>query len=69
MYRYRNNNLPPSPIPPKPPSPKQPIKKKKKLDFASLKKNTCSSLNDVEHFLCDFNCFFKYLKLYNLLKK
>lgn len=84
MYRYplyRNDSLPP---PPKPPSPPPPIKKpppappkpppkppqkKKKFDFKSFQKNTCSSLNDVEHFLCDFNCFLKYVKLFKLLKK
>lgn len=69
MYRYplyRSNNIPPtSKIPP----PKPPPKKKKKFDFTSFKKDACSSLNDVENFLCDFNCFFKYIKLYNLLKR
>lgn len=65
---------PPPPAPPPPPKPlnkcaKPPAKKKKKLCFKSLKKDTCSSLNDVEHFLCNFSSFIKYIKLYNLLKK
>lgn len=62
---------PPTPKPHSTPKPKSkpPTKKKKKFDFASFKKDTCSSLNDVEHFLCDFNSFLKYIKLYNLLKK
>lgn len=68
MNRYEN--LPPPPYisnrhgPPKPPPPK-----KKKFDFCCLKNNACNSLNDVEHFLCDFNSFLKYMKLYNLLKR
>lgn len=59
---YRNVNNPS-------PKPNPPAKKKKKFDFACFKKETCTSLNDVEHFLCDFNSFIKYIRLYNLLKK
>lgn len=66
MYQYnyyRKNDLPtPDNLPP-------PKHKKKKFDFKSLKKNTFSSLNDVENFLCGFNSFCKYLKFYNLFKK
>lgn len=61
---------PPIPKPPllKPcPPPKKP--KKDKFDFECLKKDTCKSLNEVEHFLCNFNDFVKYVKLINLLKK
>ena len=75
FYRYPNYNssksycnrnsqpdiFPKSAKPPPPP--------KKKLDFKCLKKDTCKSLNDVEHFLCDFSSFVKYFKLYCLLKK
>ena len=81
---YRSNNIPPSQqplanLPPvcPPPKPPPPLKShhckgkktpKKKLNLKSLKKDTCSSLNDVENFLCDFNIFLKYIKLYKLLK-
>ena len=65
FYRYpyyRNNNAPiPPPKPPPPP-------KKKKFCFKTFTKDTCTSLNEVEHFLCDFNYFLKYIKLYHLLK-
>lgn len=40
----------------------------KKFNFKHIKKNTCESLNDIEHFLCNFSTFVKYIKLYNLLK-
>ena len=80
---YRSNNIAPNckqaplppPQPPKPcaPPPQKKCKpnspKKKKFDFKCFKKDTCKSLNDVEHFLCDFSTFVKYIKLYNLLKK
>ena len=65
--------LPPPPIhrhpgpPQKPPPPKK--SKKNKFDFKCFKNDTCKSLNDVEHFLCNFNDFIKYVKLINLLKK
>lgn len=70
-YNYRcNNPLPPPPKPPPPkPPPKPGPKKKKKFDFKALKKDTCKSLNDVEHFLCNFNNFVKYIELYKILKK
>ena len=57
---------------PRPPPCKPPKKKnlppKKKFNFKSLKKDTCTSLNDVECFLNNFSSFIKYLKLINLLK-
>lgn len=40
----------------------------KKFNFKNIKKNTCESLNDIEHFLCNFSTFVKCIKLYNLLK-
>lgn len=42
--------------------------KKKKLNFKTCKKNTINSLNQVEHFLRNFNSFAKYVKLYKILK-
>lgn len=42
---------------------------KKKICLKSLKKDTCSALNDVEYFLCNFRSYMKYIKLYKLLKK
>lgn len=42
--------------------------KSKKMDFKTLKKNTISSLNDVENFLNNFNKFSRYLRLYKILK-
>ena len=79
FYRYplyRSNNIPPPPptphpppiLPPKPPPAKKKTPPKKKFDLKCLKKNACTSLNDVEHFLCNFSTFIKYIKLYNLLK-
>ena len=65
---------PPSPSISKPqPSPCKPPKRKnlppkKKFNFKSLKKDTCTSLNDVEFFLNNFSSFIKYVKLINLLK-
>lgn len=56
---------PPHPFPHKPPPPKPP---KKKFDFKSFKKDTCTSLNDVECFLNNFTNTLKYIKLINLLK-
>lgn len=41
---------------------------RKKLTFKTCKKNTLNSLNEVEHFLKDFNHFLKYIKLYKILK-
>lgn len=42
--------------------------KKKKLSFKTCKKNTLNSLNEVEHFLRNFNGIIKYIKLYKILK-
>lgn len=42
---------------------------KKKFNFKTLKKDTCSSLNEVECFLNNFTDFIKYIKLINLIKK
>lgn len=67
MNRYEN--LPPPNFISNRHHPPVPPPKKKKFDFMCLKNNACSSLNDVEHFLCDFNSFLKYMKLYNLLKR
>ena len=64
LYNRSENVLPPCP-PPKPPPPKRP---KKKLDFKSLKKDTCKSLNDVEYFLNNFRHTWKYIKLIKFLK-
>lgn len=47
---------------------KPPPSKKKKINFKSCKKNTINSLNEVEHFLRNFNGFIKYIKLYKILK-
>ncbi len=66
-YYYQNRNSEPPPKPPVP-KPSNPPPKKKKWNFKTIKKETCSSLNDVEHFLCDFNTFIKYIRLYKLLK-
>lgn len=41
---------------------------KKKKSFKIYRKNTMKSLNEVEHFLRDFNHFCKYVKLYKILK-
>jgi len=41
---------------------------KKNLSFKDIKKNTISSLNDVEFFLNNFNKIVKCLKLYKILK-
>ena len=60
QYYRSENPLPPAPPPPKPP--------KKKFNFKTLKKDTCTSLNDVECFLNNFSNTWKYIKLINLLK-
>ncbi len=41
---------------------------KKKLSFKTYKKNTINSLNDVEHFLRNFNGIMKSIKIYKILK-
>ena len=58
-YQYNRSDKP-LPPPKKPP--------KKKIDFKSLKKDTCTSLNDVECFLNNFSHTLKYIKLINILK-
>ena len=72
-YRSEKTQNPPAPIIPTPPQPpqkphKNPKPVKKKLDFKSLKKYTCKSLNDVEYFLNNFSHTLKYIKLIKLLK-
>lgn len=67
LYRCENNNLIKK-REDKKPSPKKCPPKKKKLSFKSCKKNTLCSLNEVEHFLRNFNGFMKYIKLYKILK-
>ena len=69
-YLYNRSEIdfkPSTPISKHPPhSPTKPPKKK--YDFKSLKKDTCTSLNDVECFLNKFTHTLKYIKLINLLK-
>ena len=48
-------------------TPKQKLKKNK-INIKQLKNNTLHSLNEVEHFLRDFNRFKNYIKLYKILK-
>ena len=75
-YRYNRSDQPlqaPAPViqkppPPKPPSHNKPKPPKKKFDFKSFKKDTCTSLNDVECFLNNFTHTLKYIKLIKLLK-
>lgn len=55
---------PPPPPKPKPPPKKPSPPKKKKLNFKTCKKNTINSLNEVEHFLNDFQGFWDYIRLY-----
>lgn len=73
LYRCENHktmpkkfpcNCPPPPPPPKPPPKKPSPPKKKKLNFKTCKKNTINSLNEVEHFLNDFQGFWDYIRLY-----
>lgn len=40
----------------------------KKFDFKLYKNNTLHSLNQVEYFLNHFQSFYKYIKLYKILK-
>ena len=42
--------------------------KKNKIDIKKLKKNTITSLNEVECFLRNFHKFTNYIKLYKILK-
>ena len=68
-YIYNRSEDPPKPLPKPPPPPHKPPKPpKKKFDFKSFKKNTCTSLNDVECFLNNFSHTWKYIKLIKLLK-
>ena len=68
-YRYnRSEGLPPPPAPIVSPPSKPPKPPKKKFDFKTFKKDTCTSLNDVECFLNDFSHTWKYIKLIKLLK-
>ena len=69
LYRCEKNKnnykcSSPPPPKPKPPSKKPFPPKKKKLNFKTCKKNTINSLNEVEHFLNDFQGFWDYVKLY-----
>ena len=41
---------------------------KKHFDFKCCKDNTIKSLYAVEHFLCNFKHFMKYIKLYKIMK-
>lgn len=41
---------------------------KKHFNFKCCKDNTIKSLHEVEHFLNNFQHYFKYFKLYKLLK-
>lgn len=69
---YNNYYMTRTPHPPRPaPQPPPNFKKnppKKKLNFKTLKKDTCTSLNDVECFLNNFTDSLKYYKLIKLLK-
>lgn len=64
IFPSRNASTPD--VPKSPPPPCKPPKKK--FTFKSIKKNTCTSLNDVECFLNNFSNFIKYVKLIHLLK-
>lgn len=41
---------------------------KKSFSFKNFSKNTCCSLNDVECFLNNFTHYYKYVRLYKLLR-
>ena len=41
---------------------------KRKMNFYTFKKNTITSLNQVEYFLNNYKQMIKYIKLYKLLK-
>ena len=45
-----------------------PPPKRKPLNFKTCKINTIKSLNEVEHFLRNFNNIARYIKLYKILK-
>ena len=42
--------------------------KKEKFDFKCFTKNTICSLNDVECFLNNFTYYYKFFRLYKILK-
>ena len=42
--------------------------KKNKFNFKNCKENTICSLNEVEHFLNNFSDFYRYIKLYKILR-
>lgn len=67
IYRCENNSIMQKRGKENSPS-KNNLPKKKKLNFKCCKDNTLCSLNEVEHFLRNFNGFMKYIKLYKLFK-
>ena len=67
MYNYYINRSTPNPLPP-PPPPNKKCPPKKKFNFKTLRKNTCTSLYDVECFLNNFTNSLKYYRLIKLLK-
>ena len=70
LPEHRNSSKPceKKPIPPPPKTcPKPQPSKRKKISFSALKKDTICSLNEVEHFLCNFQNICKYIKLYKIL--
>ena len=67
MYNYYINRSTPNPLPP-PPPPNKKCPPKKKFNFKTLRKNTCTSLNDVECFLNNFTNSLKYDRVIKLLK-
>ena len=69
FYKYPHYNIQNIPSNRNSPPQKPQLPPKKKFDLKCLKKDACNSLNDVEHFLCDFSSLMKYIKLYCLLKK
>ena len=64
LYRVEKNNFPEEKVQENRGEKKSPPPKKKKLNFKTCKKNTINSLNEVEHFLNDFQGFWDYVKLY-----
>ena len=67
MYNYYINRSTPNPLPP-PPPPNKKCPPKKKFNFKTLRKNTCTTHNDVECFLNNFTNSLKYYRLIKLLK-
>ena len=69
MYNnYYMTRTPPHLSPPPPPPKPKKNPPKKKFNFKTFKKDTCTSLNDVECFLNNFTNSLKYYKLIKLLK-